>query len=160
VLLRRRGKVAGREVTVDKAITLEGARLLCAYRISAAGAPLSFTFAPESSLTLLAGDAPDRYYRVAGREPLATNDRKLASVGESPAGAALELVNEWDKFVVRVSASPAAPLWRMPLETASQSEGGFERTYQGSVIIPVFAGATVGDGQIFEARVTIEAAPL
>jgi hypothetical protein len=29
--------------------------------------------------------------------------------------------------------------WRFPLETASQSEAGFERTYQGSVVAPVFA---------------------
>ena len=76
-----------------------------AYRISAEGAPAPLTFASESSLTLLAGDAPDRYYRVAGRE-LGKDERKLASAGELPAGTALELVDEWDKFFVRVSATP------------------------------------------------------
>ena len=155
VHLRRKGRVAGRAVTVDKTLTLEGARLTAAYRISAAGAPAPLTFAPESSLTLLAGDAPDRYYRVAGRD-LSADERKLASTGELPAGTVLELVDEWDKFFVRVSATPAATMWRHPLETASQSEAGFERTYQASVIVPVWRDVAVGDGQPFECRVTIE----
>ena len=55
-----------------------------------------------------------------------------------------------------VSSTPNAILWRHPLETASQSEGGFERTYQGSVIVPVWRDITVGDGQPFECKVTIE----
>ncbi|HXU69544.1 MAG TPA: alpha-amylase/4-alpha-glucanotransferase domain-containing protein [Polyangia bacterium] len=155
VHLRRRGRVAGRAVTVDKTITLEGARLTAAYRISAEGSAAPLTFASESSLTLLAGDAPDRYYRVAGRE-LSKDERKLASAGELPAGTTLELVDEWDKFFVRVSATPGALLWRHPLETASQSEGGFERTYQASVIVPVWRDVSVGDGVPFECKVTIE----
>jgi len=113
------------------------------------------TFAPESSLTLLAGDAPDRYYRVAGRD-LSKDERKLASTGELPAGTAIELVDEWDKFFVRVSATPGAVMWRHPVETASQSEGGFERTYQASVIVPVWRDVAVGEGQPFECKVTLE----
>jgi hypothetical protein len=159
VLLRRRGRAAGREVTVDKTITIEGSRLSAAYRVSAAGAPAPLTFAVESSLTLLAGDAPDRYYRIPGRE-LSHDERKLAAVGEAPAGAPLELVDEWDKFLVRVTATPATVLWRFPLETASQSEGGFERTYQASVLVPVWRDLLVGDGQPFECKVTIEMASL
>ncbi|MCA1665334.1 MAG: DUF1926 domain-containing protein, partial [Myxococcales bacterium] len=45
---------------------------------------------------------------------------------------------------------------RHPLETASQSEGGFERTYQASVLLPVWRDVVVGDGQPFECKVTIE----
>jgi alpha-amylase/alpha-mannosidase (GH57 family) len=159
VLMRRKGRVLEREVTVDKTVWLDGTRLGCDYRISAAGAPIRFSFASESSLTLLAGDAPDRYYRVPGRE-LTSDERKLASVGESPAVTPLELVNEWDKFLVRVAAPTAHALWRFPLETASQSEGGFEKTYQASVIVPVWREVTIGDGKSFEARVTVEVQPL
>jgi len=35
----------------------------------------------------------------------------------------------------RVSATPAALSWRHPLETASQSEAGFERLYQGLALL-------------------------
>jgi 4-alpha-glucanotransferase len=159
VHLRRRAPVQGRDVTVDKTITLEGSKLSAAYRITAAGAPAPLTFAVESALTLLAGDAPDRYYRIAGKE-LAPAERKLAATGEQAAGAPLELVNEWDKFFVRVTATPATTTWRFPLETASQSEGGFERTYQASIVVPLWREVLVGDGQPFECKVTIEMAPL
>src|SRR5262249_53891932 len=136
-------------------ITVEGSRLSCAWHIQAEGDPVVITFAPELNLTLLAGDAPDRYYRIksADPQPPALEDRRMLSRGEITAGDALELVNEWDKFLVRVSAAPAAPLWRFPLETASQSEGGFERTYQASVILPLWRGLSLGS---FEARVTVE----
>jgi alpha-amylase len=160
VLLRRRGRVAGRDVTVDKSIWLDGARLGCDLRIvMAGGAPLTVTFACSSALTLLAGDAPDRYFRIPGRE-LGRDERKLASVGESPGTAPIELVNEWDKFLARVAAPTATALWRFPVETASQSEGGFERTYQASVIVPVWREVTLADGKPFEAKLTIEMVPL
>jgi hypothetical protein len=68
----------------------------------------------------------------------------------------LELVNDWDKFVVRVRAEPATEIWRFPLETASQSEGGFERTYQGSVIVPVWRNRELTPDRPFEARVAVE----
>jgi 4-alpha-glucanotransferase len=150
VTLRKQGNAGGREVTVEKTITLERATLSCAYHLTAPGAPFSLFFAPEVNLTLLAGDAPDRYYRA----PKELQDRKLASRGESD--GPLELVNEWDKFLARVSAQPATAMWRHPLETASQSEGGFERTYQGSVILPVWRQVTLGDGKWFDATVSIE----
>jgi alpha-amylase len=92
---------------------------------------------------------------VPGRD-LPAPERKLASRGELEAGLPLELVNDWDKFFVRVSCQPATLTWRYPLETASQSEGGFERTYQGSVILPVWRNLPLGDGQPFNATVTIE----
>src|SRR5581483_2355827 len=122
-------------ITIEKTITLDGSVLAAHWRIEGEG---SLFFAPEVCLTLLAGDAPDRYYRVAGKE---LQDRRLASRGESD--GPLELVNDWDKFLVRVSAEPATTLWRHPLETASQSEGGFERTYQGSVILPAWRNVTL-----------------
>jgi alpha-amylase len=37
---------------------------------------------------------------------------------------------------VRFSFGRKAELWRFPIETVSQSEGGFERAYQSSVIFP------------------------
>jgi 4-alpha-glucanotransferase len=158
VELTRRGSARGRDVTIEKALTLDGAELAAHYRLSTRGGALALVFAPEIDLTLLAGDAPDRYYRVPGHE-LAATERKLASRGETPAGAPLELVNEWDRFQVRVSASPEVALWRYPLETASQSEGGFERTYQSSVILPRFH-VTLEEGRDFEATVTIAVKPL
>ncbi|MFI5290710.1 MAG: alpha-amylase/4-alpha-glucanotransferase domain-containing protein, partial [Polyangia bacterium] len=131
--------------------TLAGARLEAEYLVTAPGEPFRVTFGCEVNLTLLAGDAPDRYYRIGGRE---LADRRLASRGETE--GALELVNEWDRFLVRLSSAPATSTWRYPLETASQSEGGFERTYQGSVLTPLWRAVELGEGRTFAPRITIE----
>ncbi|MFI5290667.1 MAG: alpha-amylase/4-alpha-glucanotransferase domain-containing protein, partial [Polyangia bacterium] len=66
VRLRRRGQVGGRAVTVEKRLTLAGARLEAEYLVTAPGEPFRVTFGCEVNLTLLAGDAPDRYYRIGG----------------------------------------------------------------------------------------------
>jgi alpha-amylase len=154
LVLRRRGNIYGVPTTIDKTITLRDATISCSWKITVEK-PVTETFAPELNLTLLAGDAQDRYYRVPGRE-LAADARRLASRGELDGGVPLELVNDWDKFVVRLTAAPATVWWRYPLETASQSEGGFERTYQGSVIVPLWRNLSLKPGQPFEARVTVE----
>jgi alpha-amylase len=161
VTLRRDGNIFGVPATVEKTVTLRGATLTCRWRITVEQS-LTETFAPELNLTMLAGDAPDRYYRVPGSS-LPPEARKLASRGEvqpGSAGAVLELVNEWDKFSVRITATPATTLWRFPLETASQSESGFERTYQGSVILPVWRDLQLQARRPFEAQVTVELEPL
>ena len=156
VHLRRQGHLDGRPATIDKVIWLKGNRLGARWRLESPGAPLGLTFAPELTLTLLAGDATDRYFRVADAFTAALGDRRLASSGELPPGADLRLVNEWDSFEVRVVPSPPTTLWRYPLETASQSEAGFERTYQGSVLVVPYRDVTVGNGQIFECAVELE----
>ena len=44
--------------------------------------------------------------------------------------------DEWRKLEVALRFSPPARIWRFPVETVSQSEGGLERVYQQSVIVP------------------------
>jgi alpha-amylase len=46
------------------------------------------------------------------------------------------LVHEWFKLDIRLSFDRPAALWRLPIETISNSEGGFERTYQCSCLLP------------------------
>ena len=52
-------------------------------------------------------------------------------------------------IAIIVEHEPVATFWRFPIETVSQSEGGFEKTYQGSSITAVWplllkTGATIG----------------
>ena len=39
---------------------------------------------------------------------------------------------------VTLRVKPAAELWRLPIETVSQSERGFERSYQGTALVFVW----------------------
>src|SRR5439155_12393314 len=99
--------------------------------------------APELSLTLLNGHSQERTYRLPDRD-LPPDERVLASRSSFGETAALSLVNDANKFRVDIAfvgdgGGPRPTVWRFPLETVSNSEGGFERTYQGSVIVPLFS---------------------
>jgi hypothetical protein len=163
VELRRDGHVvddAGRRrrVIIEKRITLRGVRLTCSWRIRFAedgGDHLALRFAPEVSLTLLAGHDAGRRYVVPGRSLEATH---LASAGVLEGCPVLTMEDDWSGIRASLSASgpAAAPaFWRFPLETASQSEAGFERTYQGSVMAPVWP-LSLAPGDSFEASLAIE----
>ena len=90
-------------------------------------------FATEFAFSLLAGNAPDRYYVVPGVE---LADRKLASTGAVSDVSSIALRDEWLKLQAEISVSKKADIWRFPIETISMSEAGFERVYQCSIVMP------------------------
>jgi alpha-amylase len=108
-------------------------------------------FAVELNLTLLAGDAEDRYYEAPGR---ALDDRRMNSIGILDLASSVRLVDQWTKMVIIIDFEPAADLWRFPIETVSQSESGFERTYQGSCLLAVWPLA-LGAGDTLERQVNL-----
>ena len=94
---------------------------------------VALCFGVEFGVSLLAGDAPDRYYHTPDAD---FGDRTLRSTGAAPDVSSIALTDEWSGIDVRFSFDRKAKLWRFPIETVSQSEGGFERAYQSSVIFP------------------------
>jgi hypothetical protein len=93
---------------------------------------LECEFAVEMNFTLLAGDAEDRYYRINGERP---EECMMKSAGMAEEVYSIALVDEAFGFHLEIFFKPdAVSVFRFPLETVSQSEAGFERTYQGSVI--------------------------
>ncbi len=94
--------------------------------------PVKFLFLAEWNLTLLAGDAPDRFYTVKGRE---LTDRKLNSLGTEMNVEQASMTDGWLKIEIDFKSSQPARFSRYPVETISQSEGGFERVYQGSCLL-------------------------
>jgi alpha-amylase len=145
VWLDRVGTVDGRRVAVRKRVRVHvlggdhPSRLEVTYGISLVeGAPIEVWFAPELSLTLLDGHSQERVYQVPDRE-LPPDERVLASRGALEDVPAIALVNQVNRFAVTLRFGDARPtVWRFPLETVSMSEAGFERTYQGSVLAPIF----------------------
>ncbi len=138
VLLRREGGLwrdgRRRPLVLEKEFRLEGARLSVRYRLENPGSDrLSFRLGVESTFGVSAPDAPDRYYE--GEEG------KLGRFGLT---AALEgrrfvtLCDEWRRFRVRLDWREKASLRLFPIYTVSQSEAGFERVFQGAVVMPLF----------------------
>jgi len=108
------------QVQMDYEVTNRGPRDAC------------FWFGTELNFALLAGDAPDRYYVIPGTD---LDDARLRSLG-CAVGTQVRLVDEYLKLQINLEVEEQTQFWRFPIETVSQSEGGFERVYQSSVVFP------------------------
>lgn len=97
------------------------------------GEVLDAVFGVEFNFSMLTGDSPDRYYVFPGKN---VEDIKLASIGEIEGCSNLKIVDEWKGYGVSLETGYLDRIWRFPVETVSQSEAGFERTYQSSLVFP------------------------
>ncbi len=90
-------------------------------------------FASEWTFGLLAGNAHDRYYESTN---VAIAKKTLDSVGTTNDARHLALVDAWGGFRIDIETSELCTFLRAPIETIASSEAGFERVYQGSIIMP------------------------
>jgi hypothetical protein len=141
VALRRAGTAwlggRARALVIEKRIRMsaDAARLDIDHRItSAADRPLEFRHAIEFNFTMLAGAAHDRWYTVDGERP--PEEPNLGGRGVHAGVRSVALHDAWENFAVRLDWSRPADLWRLPVDTISQSEAGFERVYQSSCLLP------------------------
>jgi alpha-amylase len=139
VLFSRRGNLLkdgeGHPIRVEKRFvpSLNRNILNTTYQLSFLGEKKARTnFGIEFNINLLAGDASDRYYHIAGAQ---LEDRRLASMGELEDVSEVHLIDEWNRFEVVLKTDKNCGLWRFPIETVSLSESGFERIFQGSCLL-------------------------
>ncbi len=138
VSLERDGIVAGLAVQVRKEVSLRSVKpeVTIQYAVTNLSAEeLNTTFGPEFNFSLLAGNAHDRYYDIPGH---VLDRRNLASRGETNNVSCVSLVDDWLKLKMSLAFEQPATLWRAPVETVSQSEAGFERVYQSSMVMPLW----------------------
>jgi alpha-amylase len=154
VLLEREGAVGSAPVKIRKKVTIdgEGRSLTADYTVTAGGEGLSCLFAVESAFSFLAGDAPDRYFDIPGRE--IGGGRKLASRGVEKDVETIRMVDEWLGLALEIGLSPGTDLWRYPIETVSNSDSGYERVYQGSALVAV-RKLDLGPGDMESLRISI-----
>ena len=154
LVLEREGNAAGLRTRICKTIALRasGHAVTVRYEITNLDKEeLNTTFGSEFNFSLLAGNAHDRYYEIPGH---IMDKRNLASLGETNNVRQVSLVDEWLKLSVILAFSQAAVLWRAPVETVSQSEAGFERVYQSSMVMPLWR-LSLGPGKTWETEITI-----
>lgn len=139
--LRRRGVFhspqGSRNLDILKTYTLHGNGLIGVdYCISnQADDPLELWMAIEFNMTLLAGNQAERYLSFVSPKQIV---RKAGSRGTADGISFVDLVNGPDSFTLRISWSEPAGFWHFPIETVSQSEKGFDLSYQGTLILPHF----------------------
>ncbi len=145
-------------------VATDGSRIELRWKLHAENTGVRACLVAESIFCLLAGNAPDRYVLwedAPGSEGIAGTTRRdiLASHGEMPGNASVRVVDEWLRFSAKMQAtgkgtSPRT-LWRDAIETVSQSEGGYERVYQGTVLAPVW-DVNLAEGETLEVGLRIE----
>jgi hypothetical protein len=134
LILWRDGRVAGQKVRVTKEIRLTGDsnNLEVWYILENCPHEKPLYFAVEFNFAGLAAGADDRYFYHASqpragqlqtRQDLANTER-------------IGLVDEWRGLDVSLSLSRGGCIRAFPIQTVSQSEGGFELVHQSTVVMP------------------------
>ncbi|HYA86815.1 MAG TPA: alpha-amylase/4-alpha-glucanotransferase domain-containing protein, partial [Nitrospirota bacterium] len=155
VILERTGQVEGLRVRLKKEITLAKAapEFSVMYEITNLSTEeLNASFGSEFNFSLLAGDAHDRYYDIPGHT---LDKRNLASIGEINDVSTVSIIDDWLKIRLSLAFLRPAILWRAPVETVSQSEGGFERVYQSSMVMPIWR-ISLQPGSSWEAEIRVK----
>ena len=134
VRMHRQGNVGPYRCTVTKSVCLRagGSRLEFDYWLDELPRGVPLHFGVEFNLAGMAAGASDRYFydsRGATRGPLET---ALDLQGMDRVG----VVDEWLGLDVALEFSHPAGVWAVPIETISQSEGGYEAVFQSTAIVP------------------------
>ncbi len=160
--LKRSGLVTQRgnshPVTVEKKFIFSrtATQIQAHYKIvNESAVLLKLWWGVEFNFTLLAGDAEDRYYVCPGH---VLDSSRLISEGALDDVPNFSMRDDWHKFQLSIAFSPAVSLWRFPVETISQSEDGFERTYQGSCLL-AHRKLTLAPGQSVKHHFTLNISP-
>jgi len=128
--LRRRGRVGGVAVRVRKDIALAGTEIVATYNLEAE-APVEAIFGVEFNVALLSPNAPEAV--VSGPDP-----KRTGSLGDrvEGRGVRMSISDQWHGLDLEFVAPRGADYWSYPVHTVSQSETGFELSYQSTVILP------------------------
>jgi 4-alpha-glucanotransferase len=86
----------------------------------------------EFNFAGMAAGADDRYFYHAGKQRAG----QLQTLQNLTGAQALGLVDEWLGLDASVSLSRKGGIWAFPIQTVSQSEGGFELVHQSTVVMP------------------------
>ena len=132
--LVREGNVAGQPLRITKGITLNRAEsvLEVAYLLEEVPSDGSFYFAPELNFAGLPSGADDRFFRDAEGNALGQLGQHLDLQDVTDLG----LVDQWLGIDVGLSFDRPTAIWTYPVETVSQSEGGFELVHQSVAVVP------------------------
>lgn len=133
VQMTREGNAWGVPLRITKAVTAEAgsATLEIGYLLEGL-ADRQFHFAVEFNFAGLPSGADDRYFYDKDRHRLGELGTRLDLCDATHLG----LVDEWLGIDVQWSANRPSNVWTFPIETVSQSEGGFELVHQSVVVQP------------------------
>lgn len=144
VQMRRDGNAWGIPITLTKAVTLIAGsdRLSITYLLEnlPPGEPLHFAI--EMNFAGLPSGADDRYFSDADGNQLGQLGQKLDLHDTTGIG----LSDRWLGIDVSLEIDRPSGIWAFPIETVSQSEGGFELVHQSVCVQPHWIITAEADG--------------
>jgi len=115
--------------------------------------PVELWFGVEFNLNVRSGAGQERgYYSATGRHlepahPAAlSEDEHISEIGLRDETLGVDAHLAWDVV---------GTLWRLPVETVSRSESGFERVYQSSVLLPNWR-LSLGENAQWQCRLVLD----
>lgn len=134
VQLSRNGRVGQQAVRVTKGITLEAGQqtLEIAYLIEGLPPGETFHFGVEFNFAGMPANAYGRHFHDAQGNSLGELGTRLDLIDVD----SLALADEWLGIDVALRIDRPTHIWTYPVETVSQSEGGFELVHQSVVVNP------------------------
>jgi alpha-amylase len=134
VQLVRDGNACGVPVRITKGLTLDAgsSTLEIAYLLENLPADRPLHFAVEFNFAGLPAGADDRYFHDVDGNRLGQLGARLDLCDTLGVG----LCDEWLGIDVMLRLSRPSGCWTYPIETVSQSEGGFELVHQSTVVQP------------------------
>lgn len=145
VEMRRTGSVGGLTGEVMKIVVLSSDRpneMLVQYHVIGFPKNVPLHFGVELNFAAMPGNAGDRYFYDAAGQRLGTLDVELDQTDSDR----ISLVDEWLGLDVSLELSRPGGIWTMPIETISQSEGGFEAVHQSVCVVPHWEFVMPDDG--------------
>ena len=142
----RRAPLASYSVQVTKSVSLEtsrGASLQIRYDLEDLPVGMPIHFAVEFNLAGLPGGADDRYYY----DHTGQRQGRLDETLNQPHCERIGLVDEWLGVDVSLEFPMPCSCWAFPIETVSQSEGGFETVQQACCVVPHWEFVVPEDGR-------------
>ena len=134
IRLLREGNVSGHTLLINKAITLDAgsSTLEIAYQLEGLPKDERLHFAVEFNFAGMPSGMDDRYFHDGRKNRLGQLGARLDLTDVN----GLSLVDEWLGIDVGLSVSRPTHFWAFPVETVSQSEGGFELVHQSVAVQP------------------------
>ncbi|MEQ1827358.1 MAG: alpha-amylase/4-alpha-glucanotransferase domain-containing protein [Pirellula sp.] len=134
VQLRREGNAWGVPLTITKGVTLfSGSHALeISYLIEGLPPGRPFRFGVEFNFAGMPSGADDRFFYDARCERMG----QLGTVLNIESTDYLGLIDKWLGVNVQLTTNRPTSLWAFPIETVSQSEGGFELVHQSVCVMP------------------------
>lgn len=132
--LCRDGNAWGVPFKITKAITIEaGSPLLqIAYLLEGLPRDRQFHMASEWNFAGMPSGADDRFFYNQSGEHLGQLGTQLDLIDHQHLG----LIDQWQGIDVFIGLDRPASIWTFPIQTVSQSEGGFELVHQSVCVMP------------------------